>query len=174
MPFVHMPDNRRKTEGQDDAHAPDAQQDFLAEPYLLVAAVEPGRQLSIGWSVIRDVRVNQVEDHASNPRLPHEDMHDPVPDLDGDATGCARWSQGLVDGRLLPVEGRVFGFLPAFWADPLTEVSLWVHETKTDERDPEVARFLAVVTCKDTQAATVYRDRVVKSELRREIGDPLV
>src|SRR5206468_11079970 len=55
--------------------------------------------------------------------------------------------------------------------DALAEVPLRVHEADADERQAEVARFLAVIAGEHAEAARVDRQRLVKRELRGEIRD---
>ena len=51
------------------------------------------------------------------------------------------------------------------------EVALRIHEPDADERQPEVAGFLAMIAGQHAEAAGIDRQRLVQRELRREIRD---
>ena len=54
------------------------------------------------------------------------------------------------------------------------EVALRIHEADADERDAEIARFLAVVAGEHAEAAGVDRQRLMQREFGGEVGDRAV
>src|SRR5438270_9598532 len=54
------------------------------------------------------------------------------------------------------------------------KVPLRIHESHADQRQAEVARFLAVIAREYAEAAGVNRQRLMQRELRREIRDGAV
>ena len=54
------------------------------------------------------------------------------------------------------------------------EVALGVHETHADERDAKVAGLFAMISGEHTQAAGVYRQRLMQRELGGKVGNALV
>src|SRR5581483_6671358 len=53
--LVRMPDGRPQSERARDAYAADAQENFLAQPSFLIAAIESGRQLAVGRRIFGNV-----------------------------------------------------------------------------------------------------------------------
>ena len=59
----------------EDVHAAAAEHDLLAQPHLVVAAVEVVRDVAVLGAVDRQVGVEQVERDAADHRAPHRE-HD--------------------------------------------------------------------------------------------------
>ena len=83
MPLVHVPDRRRKPESAKDAHAADAEHDFLVKPDHNVATVEPVRDASVALSVLGHIGVEQIKRHVAGARLPHAHRQRAARQLDG-------------------------------------------------------------------------------------------
>ena len=54
------------------------------------------------------------------------------------------------------------------------EIALRVHEPDTNEGEPDVARFLAMVAGQHAKPACINRQRLMKGELGRKVGDRTV
>ncbi len=65
--FVHVADRRLVAERGQRPHAADAQQHFLPYAHVLIAAVEPCRDLAILGPVRRHVGVHQVQQRCARP-----------------------------------------------------------------------------------------------------------
>ena len=70
VPFVHVADGRRLAEGPQGPDAADAQDHFLADAHVVIAAVEPGGDLPIVGVVLRDVGVEQIQRHPADLNAP--------------------------------------------------------------------------------------------------------
>ena len=70
--------------------------------------------------------------------------------------------------------GGVVRELLAVAVDPLVEVALPVEQPDRDERQPQVARGLAVVAREHAEAARIDREALVQTELGAEIRDEVV
>ena len=79
--------------------------------------------------------------------------------------------QHVRDRRVGPVEPLVHFLLPAVVRYTLVEIALRIHEADADERQAEIARFLAVITREHAETAGIDRQRLMQRELRREVGD---
>ena len=172
--FVQVPGRRLDAHGLEDADAADAEDDLLLDARLAVAAVEPRRELAIPGRVLLEIGVEEEEPDAAEPHLPDRHEHGAIPERHGDDAGAAVGPDGWLDRRIGPVEALVDFLLPAFRRHRLMEVALRVHEADADERNPEVARFLAVIAGEHAEAAGVDRQRLMERELGGEVGDRAV
>src|SRR5258705_454089 len=57
-------------------------------------------------------------------------------------------------------------FLPTFGLDPLMEISLGIYESRTNQRNSQIAGFLAMIARKDAETAGVNR----KGSMQAEFG----
>src|SRR5262245_41750598 len=140
-----MPDGGLRTHRLEGANGADAQDDFLLHASFPVSSVEPRGELAIPRRVFLEVRVEQVQLHASEPDAPDRHEHAPVAQWNGDDARFAVWGHGAVNRRALPRELLVNFLLPAFRRHALVEVPLRIHESHADERDAKIAGFLAVI-----------------------------
>ena len=172
------PSFRWKTDGVEperaqDADAADAEDDFLLDAHLAIAAVEAGRELAIPGRVLLEVGVEQIQLRAPEPHAPHRDEHRSIAERHRDDAGLAVGCGCRLDRRVGPVQLFVRLFLPPFGRDVLVEVALRIHEADADERHAEVAGLLAVVAGQHAEAAGVDRQRLVQRELGGEVRDRL-
>ena len=65
-------------------HAPDAEQQLLADAHHAIAPVEAGRDLTVGGRVLGDVRVEQQQGHRSHCEPPQDRGDGPGRELDAD------------------------------------------------------------------------------------------
>src|SRR5437867_6351191 len=171
MAFVGMPDYRSQSQRTECPHTADSEQDLLAEAEFLVSAVQPCGEGAVARCIVWHVGVEQVQRDPSHTDLPDQGRYGSAPHFNLDLAGSARWRQGLLDWRIQAVERLVDRFLPALGCNPLAEVPLRVHEADTHQRNPEVARFLAMIASQDAQTAAINRNRNMESELGRKIRD---
>ena len=137
-----MPSARKR------ADAADAEDDFLLDAGLAIAAVEARRQLAIPRRVFREVGVEQEQPHAAEAHAPHRGQHRAIAERHGgDARPAIGRDRGF-DRRLGPADALVAFFLPAVVAHALAEVALRIHEADADERQAEVGGFLAVIAAR--------------------------
>ena len=107
VPFVQMPDRRRNAERAQRANAADAQDDFLLQPGLAIAAVQAGREVAIPRRVLLEARIEQVQTHAADRHLPHVGQNRPIAERHGDDARCAVRLQRLLNGHVWPIEALV-------------------------------------------------------------------
>ena len=131
------PSLRWKTPGFDAerlerAHAADAEDDFLLDARLAIAAVEARRQLAVPRRVLLEVGVEQIQLHAAEAHAPDRDEHRSVAERHGRDARLAVGRQRRLDRRVGPVQPLVALFLPAFGGEVLVEVALRIHEPDAD------------------------------------------
>ncbi len=168
--FVEMDDSRRDAERRQRPGATDPEQQLLPDPRARVAAIEAGRQLAILDAVPVHVRIEQQQRIAADGHLPDagDDVTGAGVDLDDQRLAVA---ERRLDRQHLAVDVEIVLVLPAFVIEMLAEIALVVIETDADQRDAEVGRALEVITGQDAEAAGIDRQRLVESELRREVRD---
>ena len=122
-----MPSARKR------AHAADAEDDFLLDARLAIAAVEARRQLAIPRRVLGEIGVEQEQPHAPEPHAPHRGQHRAIAQRHrGDARPAVRRDRRL-DRRVGPADALVALFLPAVVGHALAEIALRIHEADADE-----------------------------------------
>ena len=150
----------QRAEGPDRAHAADAEQQFLPQPVLAAAPVQPvGNLVQVGL-VLLHVGVEQQQ--RDPPDLGHPDLGGQLPALaqpDRDpGRGPVRVAE-QVERQPVRVAGRVALGLPAIGGQRLGEVPVPVQQTDPDQRRAEVAGRFQVIAGQDAEAAGVLRER---------------
>ena len=117
-----------------------------------------------------DLRVEEVERDAPDPRAPDAEPHRHevavvVGELDD------RSHRHELERQAARVVARVALDLPVALVEPLPEVAAAVEEADADERDAELRRRLEVVAGEDAEPAGVDGEALVEPELGREVGD---
>src|SRR6185436_15238235 len=130
------PERRKRTD------AADAEQQFLANPDAIVAAVQARRQLTILGLVAVDVGVEQEERVAADRQRPDTRRDCAGPRLNGHVKRRAVRQVRNLDWEHTAVEIDVLLVLPQLAIEPLLEISLVVVQPDSDERDAEVRRAL--------------------------------
>ncbi len=171
VPFVEVPDRRSRAEGLQRANAADAENDFLLDARLAVPAVQSCRQFAVPRRVFLEAGVQQIQLHPAEPYAPHLHQHAAVSERHGDDARLAVGRDSGFDRCVVPVQAFVRFLLPAFRRHALMEVPLRIHEADADQRDAQIAGFLAVIAGEHAEAAGVNRQRLVQRELRRKVGD---
>jgi len=146
--------------GAHRAHAAHAQQQFLAQPVLAAAPVQPVGDLPQARIVLFHVGVEQQQRHPAHLRQPHLRRQRAAlaqGERHGHRGAVAAAQQG--DRQAVGVTGRVALELPPFRRQRLAEVAVPVEQPHPDQRDPQVAGGLEVVAGQDAQAAGVLRQR---------------
>ena len=177
VPLVGVEDLRlgvpgEGTEGPDRADSPHAQQQFLAQPVIAAAAVQPVGDLAQRRLVLFHVGVEQEQRHPAD--LGHPDLRRQQLALgqrhaDPHGGPVAGAEQG--ERQPVRVAGRVTLGLPALGRQGLGEVPVPVQQAHPDERHPQVTAGLEMITRQDAQAARVLRQRLGDPVFRREVGD---
>ena len=101
VPLVHVAHGRRLAQRPQGPDAADAQHHLLADAHVVIAAVEPGRDLPIVGVVLRNVRVEQIERDAADIDPPDANPH--IAARQGDADQQRRCRPAFVSeisGRL--------------------------------------------------------------------------
>ena len=162
----------QRAERPDRAHPAHAEQQFLAEPVVAAAAVQPVGDLVQVGLVLLHVGVEQQQRDPAD--LGHPDLRGQLPargqahrDVHRRAGGVAEQLQR----QAVRVVGRVPLGLPAVGGQRLGEVTVPVQQADGDQRHAEVARRLQVVAGQDAQAARILRQRGGDAVLGREVRD---
>jgi len=152
--------------------AADAEQHLLAQPVVLVAAVEPVGHAPLGRRVLLDVAVEQQQRHPAHLGPPHVRVQrPPLGQRHADDHGRAVLLAQQLDRQAVRVERGIVLQLPAVGRQALLEVAGAVQQPDPDQRDPEVGGGLEVVAGEDAQAAGVLRKHLGDAELRGEVRD---
>ena len=114
VPFVEVEDAGLDAERPQRAHAADAEDDFLLDARLAVAAVQPGRQLAIPRRVLLEIGVEQIQLHAADAHAPDRDEHRSIAERHRRDARLAVRRQRRLDRRVGPVEPLVALLLPPF------------------------------------------------------------
>ena len=150
----------QRAERPDRAHPAHAEQQFLAEPVVAAAAVQPVGDLVQVGLVLLHVGVEQQQRDPAD--LGHPDLRGQLP-AHGQAHGDVHRRAGVVAEQFqrqpVRVVGRVPLGLPAVGGQRLGEVTVPVQQADGDQRHAEVARRLQVVARQDAQAARILRQR---------------
>jgi hypothetical protein len=159
-------------EGAHRADPADAEQQFLPEPVLAPAAVQPVGHLVQRGLVLLHVGVEHQQRHPAHLGQPHlggqelalgqRHLH-----LDRLAVGGPQQREREAVG----VVGRVALRLPAVGRQRLGEVPVPVEQAHPDDRHPEVAGRFQVVAREDAEAPRVLREHGGDAVLGREVGN---
>ena len=160
----------QRAEGPHRPHAADAEQQFLAQPVVAAAAVQPVGDLVQVGLVLLHVGVEQQQRDPAH--LRHPDLRGQLAAL-GQADRDADRGPGGVAEQLerlaVRVVARVALGLPAVGGQRLGEVPVPVQQPDPDQRHAEVAGRLQVIPGQDAQAAGVLRQRGGDPVLRGEV-----
>ena len=169
--LVHVPDRGAHPQRTQRANTPDAQHDFLAKPHLATAHVEDARDGTIGGVVDVQVGVEQQHRDETDLGFPHLRLHYPTGQVDRhDERPAASGLEGQKREAVEVVVG-IDVLLIAVGIDGLAKIARAVEQGDTDQRHAEIARRLAVVASEHAEASRVDPQRLVNSELHREIRD---
>ena len=165
---------RRGAEGAHRAHPADADEDLLADPMVLVAAVEPVGDAAQVGVVLLDVGVQQEQGDPADGGPPHPRAErPPARHVHRDQQRLPGVSGEQVQRQALRVEDGVGLHLPAVERQRLAEVAGAVEQADGHERHTEVRRRLEVVAGEHAQAAGVVGQDLGDAELHREVPDGL-
>ncbi len=148
-------------DGAVGAHRPDAadaKQQFLAQPVVGAAAIEPVSDLPQVRIVLLNVGVQQQQRHPADLRYPDlRRQHGAIRQRHRypDRTAGAVAQQG--QRQAVRVRSRVALGLPALDRQGLREIAVAVQQADPDDRHTEVAGGLEVVAGQDAKAAGVLR-----------------
>jgi hypothetical protein len=177
VPLVGVVDLRRRRPGElavgaQRPHAADAEQHLLAQPVVLVAAVEAVGDPALGRRVLLDVAVEQQQRHPADLGPPHvREQRAPLGQRDVDDDGGAVGLAQQLQREAVRVERGVVLELPAVAGQALGEVPGPVEQAHADQREAQVGGGLQVVAGQDAQAAGVLRQHLGDPELGGEVRD---
>ena len=173
MAFIHVPGHRFDAQLLQHQHPAHAQQNFLGDAHLLIAAVEAGRKHARFRGVFRHVGIQQVGGNTSHLGDPNPQGDIAVADRHDHRQGLALGIQDLTERQLFRVVGNVERDLIAVGIDLLGEVGLVIEEAHPHHRQAEVAGRFDMISRQHPQPPGIDRKRFVKTELGREISDDL-
>jgi hypothetical protein len=132
MTFVQVQDAGRDAERAQHANATNAEQQFLADPDALVAAVQPRGKLAILRLIAFDVRIEQQQRVASDQHFPHTSRDAAGSRLNRDVHLLTA-AERRANRQRSVIEIDVIFVLPAVSIEPLPEVPLVVVQPDADE-----------------------------------------
>src|SRR5213075_1349347 len=83
-------------------------------------------------------------------------------------------TEGFADWEMIKILIQIDRCLDAVFVDLLPEIAMSIEQTNCNEIEVEIARRLAMVTGEYTKTPGIIRDRFVKTEFSREIGDRIL
>ena len=166
--------SRRGAEGAHGPHPADADQDLLADPVVLVAAVEAVGDAAQVGVVLLDVGVEQQQRDAADRGPPHPRVeHAAAGHVHRDQQRSTRFVGQQVQRQALRVQDGIGLHLPAVKGERLAEVAGAVQQPDGHQRHAEVRRRLQVVAGEHAEAPRVVRQDLRDAELHREVRDGL-
>ncbi len=132
VPLVEVPQIGFQAHCLDSLHAADAEQDFLLEAVLVVAAVELVRQAAVFPAIGLEVGIQQEEVDAAHGQFPDLCLHDAPLDTDGDNEPFAFVGADGFDGQLGKFLGWKLVDLLAVLAQGLVEVAVTVKQADAE------------------------------------------
>ena len=169
--FVAVVDVLADAEFLEHEHAADAEEVFLLEAVLPVAAVEGVGDFAVELGVHLVVGVEEVELDAAYVDLPYVGVDLVVGEGHVDDDLVALGVEEALNGEGVEVLGLVVGDLLAVHGEGLAEVAVAVEEADAAEVDVAVGGFLEVVAGEDAEASGVDFQDVVEAVLHAEVGD---
>ena len=148
----------------------DAQEVFLLDAVLPVAAVELMGDDAVELAVHVEVGIHQIELHAAHVHAPYVAIYYTSGIWHFENHGTAVLFEHLLDGQLIEVLGLVVGNLLAVDAERLCEVAVPVEETDGGHVHAAVRCFLDIVAGKNTESAGVDLEAVAQAVFHREVG----
>ena len=170
MALVHVDDLGLEAKRLQGPDAADAEEVFLADPGLQVAAVEAVGELARGGLVFRYVGVHEVERHPADLRLPDLGEY-PFPaqvHVDHDPFAGRVLAQG--QRHLLEVVDGVAFLLPAVRGEVLAEKTLLVAQADADQGHAQVACRLEMVAGQDAESPGIDGQALGDAVFQAEIG----
>ncbi len=170
--FVHVEDGGLEVHGFKRAHAADAENDFLADARVVIAAVKLARDPAIFRARIFG-RVGIEEEHLDPAHVdgPQADYNRAGGEADGyGALGSVAIERRL-HGQGIEVVFEIAFLLPAIGIQVLAEVTELIEQGDADEREIEIAGGLHVIAGEDAEAARVNGQAFGESIFGRKIGD---
>ncbi len=168
--LVHVIDRRLQAQRLQRAMPADAEQDFLLQAHLQIAAVKLIGDIAIVLAIGGHIRIEKVEIDAADANLPDSGRYGTsvVVNFDGERTPV----RPKFEAQREIAEVVIFvGFLlPARWIQVLLEVSLLVEQAHTHQRHTQIAGRFQMIAGEHTQASGKNRQALGQAELRREIG----
>jgi hypothetical protein len=167
--FVHVPDRGLDAHGFQRAESAHAQDYFLLDAHLAIAAIKLVGDVAVFGGVFLEVRVQQVEPDMSHAHDPDFYRDHTAGKIDLHFEFLAIISKSRRNRQVVEIGIVVVRHLPPIAVDGLGEIALTVQQADAHEWQPHVGCRLAVVAREDTQAAGIDREAFVKAELGAEI-----
>ena len=174
MSLVHVPHGRLDPHRPERTHAADAKDDFLLDARRTVTAIQPVGDDAVALGVLRNVGIEQVQPYVSGTCAPDAHLDIAPGQLDRHPHLVAVGSHDLLERQVGEVRCSIGRVLVAVGVDGLRKVALAVQQAHRHQRQPHIARRLAVVPGEDAQPARIDRQALVKAEFGAEIRDQIV
>ena len=153
VPFIDVPYRWLDSQGAQCTYTTDAEHDFLLYAGVLVTTVKLVGNDAIMFLVLLQITVQQIQAYVSGLRAPDVQINLAIGEIDLDQQRLAVFVNGLGNGQVMKVGGRVMRYLAAVLVNCLVEIALTVENTDGNEGDAQVAGCLAVIAGENTQAA---------------------
>src|SRR5262249_30905903 len=145
----------------------------ITHPLLEVAAINFRRDQSVLGAVLRNIGIEEIDVYSSHPQFPKPSENFPIENRHGDEKlGFA--AANFSDRQVIKILVEINRGLNAVLIDLLPEIAVPIEQTNRNEMQIKVARGFAVVAGENAEAAGVVRDRFVKTEFGRKIGDGIL
>src|SRR5438874_11583150 len=170
MPFVHVKHVRLDSNRRECFHPAYAEHDLLTPAHLKYAAVKLGGNQSVLGAVFRNIGVEQVDVYTADAQFPNPCKNIPVQNGNRDKKFCFA-AADFSDRQVIKILIEINRLLNAVLVDLLPEIAVSVKQTDRDEFQIKITGRFAMVAGENAQPAGVIRDRFVKTEFGRKIGN---
>ena len=161
MPFVQVKGFWPDAQRLQDASAPHAKEDFLAQPLLRVADVETTGDVAVSGAIDLEIRIQQVEPGPTHLHLAGADVDSRIKGRDPHYQRLTVLIQGAGDGGVTPIQALPNIVLAAVLSDVLMDVYLRVNHAHRDHGDGGIAALNEIVTRQNDQSTVIDRERSV-------------
>ena len=170
--FVHVVDGWLDAEFGERAQAADAKDDFLADAFENVAAVELIGDFAVfGGAVLRDVGIENVELDAADVDAPDLDEELAGGEVDADDDFVAVVVKGGAHGESVEVVERRAFLLPAIGVEVLLKITALVEKADAGEGEVGIAGAFHVIAGEEAEAAGVNLHAIEQAVLHGKVGD---
>src|SRR6266581_384262 len=174
MPFVEMKNARFNSELSQQSHTTDAQHFFLHHARLAIAAVEMSCYQAVGFSILRNIRVQQIELYPSDAHTPGAGPDGPAAHRHFDQNRLLLCILDQFKRQFVSIVFPVRFFLPATEIQTLSKVTEAIEQADRHERQIEIARRFQMIAGEHSQSTGIERQRVVHTILGTEISDRIL
>jgi len=169
--FIHVKHGGLDSHGIQGLHPANAQHDLLADPHVMVPAVQLVGDIPVIGRVGRKIRIQEEEPRQTDPHLPNLGFDLAPRHVEFDHHGSFAVSrQGFTHRQVMKDVIDDVGLLPSVPVDLLREITEAVEQANRHKRQAEITGRFAMIPGQDAETAGVDRQRLVETKLGGKIS----